>query len=366
MEIKIGDIFTTKTKTIVNTVNCVGVMGKGIALEFKKRYPLMFEEYKSLCKQKKVIPGRPYYYTDLFGNSIINFPTKDHWKSPSKLSYIIDGLDWFVDNYKELGITSIAFPPLGCGNGGLSWELVGPIMYEKLKDLPIEVEIYAPYGTKENLLTIDYLESHLLDISKEVVGAQNSTINKYWYLALYVIQQLNRDKYSLNVGRTIRQKIFYTLTRAGIPTGFTFVRNTYGPYCKEVDKAIVALSNANLLTEVQLGKMVETKVADDFKLDKQRYSEEELAIVDKVIDLLSRVKDTSQAEMLATVMFSYDQLVTPMSHPTEKQIVEYVLEWKKRWKENTSDIIDTVKELSELEWIEPDISRDSYIQEEYY
>jgi uncharacterized protein YwgA len=156
------------------------------------------------------------------------------------------------------------------------------------------------------------------------------------------------------------------LTRAGIPTGFTFVRNTYGPYCKEVDKAIIALSNANLLTEVQLGKMVETKVADDFKLDKQRYSEEELAIVDKVIDLLSRVKDTSQAEMLATVMFSYDQLVTPMSHPTEKQIVEYVLEWKKRWKENTSDIIDTVKELSELEWIEPDISRDSYIQEEYY
>ncbi len=142
MKVLIGSIFDSTMQTLVNTVNCVGVMGKGIALEFKKRFPDMFKEYVKLCEQKQVRPGQPYFYQDFFGTSILNFPTKDHWRSPSKLTYIINGLDWFVTNYQSYGIASIAFPPLGCENGGLSWDTVCPIMYEKLSQLPIEIEIW--------------------------------------------------------------------------------------------------------------------------------------------------------------------------------------------------------------------------------
>ena len=81
MKILLGNIFDSKCSTLVNTVNCAGVMGKGIALEFKKRYPEMFREYQILCKEGKVQPGKPYLYHDLTGASIINFPTKDHWRS---------------------------------------------------------------------------------------------------------------------------------------------------------------------------------------------------------------------------------------------------------------------------------------------
>ena len=158
MQIKIGDIFESQAETIVNAVNCVGVMGKGIALEFKKRYPQMFAEYARLCKNGAVKVGIPYLYRDPSGILILNF-TKEHWRSPSKLSYITDGLDWFAANDQELGIHSIAFPALGCGNGGLTWETVAPIMYQKLHTLPIAIEIYAPYGTDPVHMTTNFLTS---------------------------------------------------------------------------------------------------------------------------------------------------------------------------------------------------------------
>ena len=88
MKILLGNIFDSKCSTLVNTVNCVGVMGKGIALDFKNRYPRMFEEYQAPCRDGRVKPSQPYLYRDLTGVSIINFPTKDNWRSPSKFSYI--------------------------------------------------------------------------------------------------------------------------------------------------------------------------------------------------------------------------------------------------------------------------------------
>ena len=98
MKVLIGNMFDSSMATLVNTVNCAGVMGKGVAFEFKKRFPEMYKEYVKLCDQKQLRPGTPYFYQDLCGTSIIVFPTKDHWRSPSKLEYIIKGLDWFVDN----------------------------------------------------------------------------------------------------------------------------------------------------------------------------------------------------------------------------------------------------------------------------
>ena len=361
MIFKLGDIFESGMETLVNTINCVGVMGKGIALEFKKRYPKMYGEYTDMCEQGHVRPGKPYLYKDMDGNSILNFPTKDHWRSPSKLSYIINGLEWFRKNYEKLEITSIAFPPLGCGNGGLSWEVVGPLMYHYLHDLPIEIAVYAPYGTSREQLTIEYLQSNVITSPEDVIGNKNITFNRYWYLILYVVQQLNNDKYTLHVGRTIRQKICFMLTRCGFPTGFHFARNDFGPYAPEVNEAITVLSNANLLTEVQLGKMVETRVSDKFKLKKDDFSQDEMAKVEKVIDLLSRIKSTAQAEMMSTVLFAYDELVKRGSTPTEEEIFNYIIEWKPRWKSNKDyEIISTIKDLAELQWIVPDCSKGFY------
>ena len=138
-----GNIFNTKMQTIVNTVNCVGVMGKGIALVFKLRYPEMFEKYKELCQSKMIGIGKLWLYkSDSCPQWVLNFPTKFHWKYPSKMEYIEAGLQKFVDSYKEKGITSIAFPLLGTHNGGLNKVEVLDLMYKYLEKCDITIEIY--------------------------------------------------------------------------------------------------------------------------------------------------------------------------------------------------------------------------------
>jgi O-acetyl-ADP-ribose deacetylase (regulator of RNase III) len=139
-----GNLFESRAETLVNPVNCVGVMGKGLALEFKKRYPAMFEDYTKRCERKQVRLGEPYPYRDRSGIVIVNFATKDHWRSPSRLSDIERGLDYFVQHQAEWGVNSIAFPQLGCGNGGLSWDEVRPLLFSKLQVLKIEIEVYSP------------------------------------------------------------------------------------------------------------------------------------------------------------------------------------------------------------------------------
>ena len=146
LKVLIGDLFASPAQTLVNPVNCVGVMGKGLALEFKKRFPGMFDDYVARCARKQVRLGEPYLYRDQAGTMVVNFPTKGHWRSPSRLTDIERGLDYFVGHYERWGVRSIAFPPLGCGNGGLEWFDVGSVMYAKLRDLPITVEVYELYG----------------------------------------------------------------------------------------------------------------------------------------------------------------------------------------------------------------------------
>jgi O-acetyl-ADP-ribose deacetylase (regulator of RNase III) len=140
---KKGNIFNTKAQTIVNTVNCVGVMGKGIALVFKLRYPKMFDIYKEHCKNKLIGIGKLWLYKGEPGASwVLNFPTKFHWKYPSKLEYIERGLQKFVESYKSQGISSIAFPLLGTHNGGLDRDEVFALMKKYLTDCDIPIEIY--------------------------------------------------------------------------------------------------------------------------------------------------------------------------------------------------------------------------------
>lgn len=141
-----GDIFWCGAGALVNPVNCVGVMGKGMALKCKKIYPENYEEYRKACRWLK--PGRLYTHRVPDSSShvkyIINFPTKDHWRNPSKLEYISEGLDALKDEIKMLRLYSIAIPALGCGCGGLNWRDVEPLIREKLSDVNCEVYCYVP------------------------------------------------------------------------------------------------------------------------------------------------------------------------------------------------------------------------------
>ena len=136
------DIFETKCNTIVNPVNCIGVMGKGLALQIKNKYPLVFDKYKEICKRNMLKPGL-LHIVKTEQMTVLNFPTKKHWKDNSQIQWIEDGLAKFVESYQERGITSIAFPPLGCGNGGLDWQEVKPLMVKYLDNLDIKIEIYC-------------------------------------------------------------------------------------------------------------------------------------------------------------------------------------------------------------------------------
>lgn len=137
-----GDMFNSPAKILVNTVNTVGVMGKGVALEFKNRYPEMFYRYKQLCEGKMLNIGTLYLWKKE-KKWVLLFPTKEHWRNPSRLEYIEEGLKKFAENWDKLGSDSIAFPRLGCGNGGLDWNDVQPLMEKYLKNIPMQIYIYV-------------------------------------------------------------------------------------------------------------------------------------------------------------------------------------------------------------------------------
>lgn len=143
-----GDLLRADTHALVNTVNCVGVMGKGIALQFKRRYPDTFTAYEKACKRGDVVIGSMFVTeTGHLENPqyIINFPTKKHWRAPSQLSYIDAGLTDLVRVVRERSITSIAIPPLGVGNGGLNWQDVHPKLQQAFCELSdVRVVLYVP------------------------------------------------------------------------------------------------------------------------------------------------------------------------------------------------------------------------------
>tara|TARA_R110000796_G_scaffold219504_1_gene335516 strand:+ start:19442 stop:20557 length:1116 start_codon:yes stop_codon:yes gene_type:complete len=358
LKVTIGDMFESNATTLVNTVNCVGVMGKGVAQIFKQRYPDMFLDYVRRCELKQVEPGVPYHYCDMLGNSIVNFPTKNHWRSSSRLDDIIKGLDVFISEYKRWGITSVAFPPLGCGNGGLAWSLVGPLMYQKLSQLDIPVEIYAPFGTPRQQLLPPFLNQ---SVNSEVTKEKTARKLSAELIALIeVVKRLEAQSHASPVGRTVFQKISYIMTELGIDTGFHFKQGSYGPFSPEVKEALSTFANANLIQEKQLGRMTVLRVGSEFENIRHKF-EEELKIfdkkIDKTVDLFSRIKSTEQAEEVATVLYSSRQLkksVQEKSTVSEKDIYDYVLNWKKTWKkeEKHKAVASTIRNLEMLGWLQ--------------
>lgn len=144
-----GNLFESPAQILVNTVNTVGVMGKGIAKEFKAIYPEMFDKYRELCEENKLDIGQLWLYKTP-NKWILNFPTKKHWRYPSKTEYIEAGLRKFIEVYSKWGVHSVAFPPLGCGNGELDFDTqVKPLMEKYLKNLPVYSFIYSGIKGRE-------------------------------------------------------------------------------------------------------------------------------------------------------------------------------------------------------------------------
>src|SRR5712692_3793228 len=143
-----GDILLAEADALVNSVNCVGIMGRGVALQFRKAFPENFRVYRAACEQKEVRPGKMLVYKTgvLQPRFIINFPTKRHWKGKSRIEDIESGLVALRAEIVRLGIRSIAVPPLGCGNGGLDWNDVRPLIEGALAGLDVEIMLFAPEG----------------------------------------------------------------------------------------------------------------------------------------------------------------------------------------------------------------------------
>ena len=211
---KKGNIFSSDKQTIVNTINCVGVMGKGVALGFRLRYPEMYEKYKEFCKNKQIAIGKLWLYKQPQEGSqwVLNFPTKFHWKYPSKMEYLKAGLQKFVDTYEEKGITSIAFPLLGTHNGGLDKIEVLDMMHSYLEKclIPIDIYEYDPAAPDELMNNHDIitqslglqqandpeyvrLVSHISDLwdgakNKAVYAVNAELINANWQTGQYIVE----------------------------------------------------------------------------------------------------------------------------------------------------------------------------------
>jgi O-acetyl-ADP-ribose deacetylase (regulator of RNase III) len=147
---KQGDLLESKMQTLTNAVNTVGIMSKGIAKEFKKKYPEMFQDYYLKCKNGLIRVGEPYVWIPKLVNGkwILNFPTKEHWRGKSKIEWVEQGLFSLQKNYGFWGIQSLAVPALGAGLGGLNWQDVKRLLENYLGKISIPVEIYEPVSQK--------------------------------------------------------------------------------------------------------------------------------------------------------------------------------------------------------------------------
>jgi O-acetyl-ADP-ribose deacetylase (regulator of RNase III) len=235
IEIVTGNLLQADAEALVNTVNTVGVMGKGIALQFKQAFPANFAAYEKAAKREEVIPGKMFVFeTGMFSNPhyIINFPTKRHWRAKTRLEDIEMGLQDLVRVLREKEIRSVAIPALGCGFGGLDWEDVRPLILAALEAVPeVRTLVYPPEGAPPP--------------EKMKVGTKRPrlTIGRSVLLKLM-------EKYALPGYRLTHleiQKLAYFLQEAGEPLKLNYVKQQYGPYAENLHFVLQAL-NGHFLT----------------------------------------------------------------------------------------------------------------------
>jgi O-acetyl-ADP-ribose deacetylase (regulator of RNase III) len=287
-------MFDSDANALVNTVNCVGVMGKGVALEFKKRWPENFKFYKKACENKTLRPGVVLVFDrgGLFGDGgpryLVNFPTKDHWRAKSKISFIKNGLESMVDEIVSLGIKSVALPPLGCGNGGLDWDEVRPIIISSLDRLTdVDIQIYGPAPERSGP---EYLEV-----------ASEMTRERALYLK--AIASLE-DRFGGIIDRLSLQKIAYFLQILGVRLNLKFDDTLYGPYSETLKRALFKFNKWNYVEGFSGGRCVTVTKAGFAAADEYLRSEDESdQLIKKLAHLFLGYENPYGLELLATTHF---------------------------------------------------------------
>jgi O-acetyl-ADP-ribose deacetylase (regulator of RNase III)/uncharacterized protein YwgA len=352
----VGDLFASSAQTLVNTVNCVGVMGKGIALGFRERFPEMYRDYVKLCSREEVKLGRPYLWAPLIPPWVLNFPTKDHWRSNARLDAIVEGLEYLEANYEGWGITSMAVPPLGCGEGGLEWRVVGPTLYRHLSRLAIPVELYAPWGTPPEMLDRDFLGA------PPAVASDTLRLRPGAVATAVIVERLTEQPYRSPAGRTMVQKVAYFLTEAGANTGYVHIQGQFGPYSAEAADASRKLMNNGVLVERREGAMLVAEPGPTLQDAKRLYSGD-LAewddAMERVVDLFMRLRTSRQAEVAATVHFAARTLRDESGRqPSEIDVLRFVRQWKERRRPPLTDpeIASAIRGLNALGWMRVEAS----------
>jgi O-acetyl-ADP-ribose deacetylase (regulator of RNase III) len=308
-----GNLLDARAEALVNTVNSVGVMGKGIALMFKEAFPENFTAYQTACKTGKVDVGQMLVTENhaLPGTGpkwIINFPTKKHWRYPTQLEWIVEGLKDLHRIIQEKGIRSIAIPPLGCGNGGLQWKTVRPLIESALKDLTdVEIEVYEPTSKHQNhpkrggVIKLTPARALIADL-----------IRRYWILDIECTY-LEAQKLAWFLERSLQ-----TLT-LGNPLGLKFDANRYGPYSNRLKHLLDQLDGnylhcAKRLSDAELTDTIRFDQARKSEIIKYLSSEEGkpfLPALERATKLIEGFETPFGMELLATVDWLISQEGVP-------------------------------------------------------
>ena len=321
---KTGTLFTETVDALVNTVNTVGVMGKGVALQFRDKYPENYRLYKAACDRGEVRVGRMFVTETglVTPRHIINFPTKEHWKGYSKMDYVERGLDDLINIIRHFNIRSIAMPPLGSGNGGLQWSIVKPLILEKIAILPdVDFTIYEPS-----------------DIAYQTPRTRTKPAPALTPLRAIVLNGLLRYK-QLGYDLTLLeiQKIVYLLQRLGLQfdKNLQFERHMYGPYARNLHHALNDL-DGHYLTGM---KQNEAKPFDVLQINpekigqirdyiKENCTPEQQQAQQTLHDLISGFESPLGMELLATIdMILAEQ---PETRYNVKQLQQAVTDWNQR------------------------------------
>ena len=295
-----GNLLEADAEALVNTVNTVGLMGKGIALMFKERFEKNMEEYAQACKDKKVQTGKMFITVtgELMGPKwVINFPTKRHWRHPSKLEWITEGLDdlkaFIIHNH----VKSIAIPPLGSGNGGLDWSVVKQEIEEHLHDLKdVEILVYEPTSKYQNVAKKKGVEK--LTPARALIA---ELVRRYWVLGMEC-SLLEIQKLAWFLERVIESM--------GIdnPLNLQFTSNNYGPYADKLRHVLDALDGSYLKSEKRIADSRPFDVIwfDDSKRERvntflHTESREYLPALEKASTIIDGFESPYGMELLATV-----------------------------------------------------------------
>lgn len=338
-----GNLLNADVEALVNTVNTMGVMGKGIALQFRQAFPRNYELYRAACKRKEVVPGKMFLVsTNRFENPkfIINFPTKRHWRRKSEIKDIQDGLIDLVHVVRRENIRSIAIPPLGCGNGGLEWGTVRPLIERALLDIPeVEILLYSPAGAP--------------DVDAMCVATAQPKMNATRAALIAMMFHYGEIGYRLTLLEI--QKLAYLLQLAGQPLELTFVKDKYGPYADALNHVLQRLeghylrgygdrSSRSSLYVLPLGRQeVATYLADD---------EETLKRIHRVNELIEGFETPHGMELLTTVHW-----VIAESRQIPKADVDQVILKVHAWNERKARIFPAnhirtaYEQLVRLAWV---------------